>query len=301
MNSLLEIKKELIKSPVPFYLNFVGKRRDLLNKAIESVPKDICELRLLKHSSPIPFTRCLNRMLEECLDNKDKNFIFMHYDAEILDKSIILEIVNEWKHKEISKRTHGNNASNPAFVSACGLTDLLVLFDVETINDLGGWDENLKNSFMELDLMNRCHMILPSIPYPILYPNVTEVKGKLIHKSASALRNREAQENIKHVYDISMPKDFEYFHKKWPPGCTAINLEDKHRQLKEYDRMRKDIILNHGYVEDVAMSIDLRYHLEVVKKSQRDFEASSLCRKEIKRQKQRLLNKQAPIDEVKNA
>jgi hypothetical protein len=127
----------------------------------------------------------------------------MHYDAEILDPTIFDKIIDQ-------HLLHKNSASS----TACSITDLLVLFDTEKIKSIGGWDENLKNSYMEIDIRQRiyesgyCQPIIHNIDNP----------SEINHTDASILRNPEdSDNNLTYVYQTTFKEDYDYFFNKWGP------------------------------------------------------------------------------------
>jgi hypothetical protein len=182
---------------IPVYFNYVGKYPQLLERAVKSIP-DRFEVRVNYNENPIEFTKCLNKILNSV---ETPIWFFMHYDAEILDSSIFDKLIDMYLLN-----------SNVASVTACDITDLLVLFNTEKIKSINGWDENLKNSYMEIDLRQRIYDY--GYCQPILY-NV-DCPSEINHKDASILRNKEDYENnLTYVYDKTFKEDYEYFYKKW--------------------------------------------------------------------------------------
>jgi GT2 family glycosyltransferase len=125
----------------------------------------------------------------------------MHYDAEILDASIFDKIIDQYLLNP-----------NAASSTACDITDLLVLFDTEKIKSIGGWDENLKNSYMEIDIRER--IFEAGFSQPIVY-NVA-CPDEINHDAASSLRNPEdSDNNLTHIYKVTFREDYDYFYNKW--------------------------------------------------------------------------------------
>jgi hypothetical protein len=256
---LAQAEKELLQSRAPLYFNFVGHREDLLEAAVASVPSDICEVRVKRHVKPKPFTICLNEILKEVTDNNEPYFIFMHYDAQILDREIIIELHEEWKNR--SRGLALNHLSKKSgFISACGLLDLLTLYDVAVLNDLGGWDEGLNNCWMEYDLVNMCHMVRPPVPYPAIYGGL-DIPNVLSHKDASKLRagprNHNEPDNINHIYRQTRPRDFEYYYRKWPGWGLGADIQEMDSNSM-YDNSFNDCITHWGHTEDVMTNINFR-------------------------------------------
>jgi hypothetical protein len=183
---------------IPIYFNYVGAYPALLDRAIKSIP-DRFEVRVNHNETPVPFTKCLNKILNEV---ETPIWFFMHYDAEILDPSIFDKLIDAYL-------THYNCAS----ATACSITDLLVLFDTQRIKALGGWDEGLKNSYMEIDMRQRIYDAL--MCQPIVYEDVL-CPAEINHSDASSLRDpKDSKNNLNHVYQKSLKEDFEYFYSKW--------------------------------------------------------------------------------------
>lgn len=182
---------------IPVYFNYVGKYPELLKRAIKSIPERF-EVRVNENQTPAPFTKCLNKILNEV---ESPVWFFMHYDAEIMNHEIFDKII------DIFLLT-----PNAASSTSCEITDLLVLFDTEKIKNIGGWDENLKNSYMELDLRQRIYDY--GYSQPIIHQTVNP--PEINHKDASKLRNpNDRENNLTDIYDITFKEDYEYFYKKW--------------------------------------------------------------------------------------
>jgi hypothetical protein len=182
---------------IPIYFNYVGKYPKLLERAINSIP-DRFEVRINHNETPVSFTKCLNKILNTV---ETPVWFFMHYDAEILDITIFDKIIDQYLL-----------TPNCASSTACDITDLLVLFNTEIIKSIGGWDENLKNSYMEIDLRER--IFEGGYNQPILYNIGCPIE--INHKDASILRNPEQYDyNLTYVYDKTFKEDYEYFYKKW--------------------------------------------------------------------------------------
>lgn len=182
---------------IPVYLNYVGKYPKLLERAIKSIPERF-EVIINHNENPVPFTKCLNKILHSV---ESPIWFFMHYDAEILDSTIFDKIIDQYLMNP-----------NAAASTACDITDLLVLFDTEKIKQIGGWDENLKNSYMEIDLRQRIYDY--GFSQPIVYNVVcpTEIN----HDDASLLRNPEdSQNNLADLYKQTFREDYDYFYQKW--------------------------------------------------------------------------------------
>jgi hypothetical protein len=275
--NLAEIKKSLEKDPIPLYFNFIGCREDLLDRAIKSIPKNICDVRVQRWDSPQPFTKCLNKILNEC---EKERFLFMHYDAEIINESIILELEHEWRTQAVLKENpywqHRKNLwgiDELAFIAATSIPDLLTLYNVELMKDLGGWDEGLNNSYMDLDLCERLNVL--EIPHLFLHRGKDEIEGVLHHKeTASQLRNPDHPDNIAAVYDTTYPRDFEYFWSKWP-----LSPEDDWSKYRwELHCMR----VNHGETKDVFSNVNLVKKRMLLAKLRKNWEEVLGIRKERK-------------------
>jgi hypothetical protein len=182
---------------IPIYFNYSGRYHNLLERAIKSIPTRF-EVRVNHNDNPIPFTKCLNKILSEV---ETPIWFFMHYDAEILDDTIFDKIIDLYLL-----------TPNAASSTSCDITDLLVLFNTKKIKSIGGWDEGLKNSYMDLDLRQRIYDF--NFSQPIVYNNVSPIE--INHKDASSLRNPEDRENnLTNVYDVTFREDYEYFYNKW--------------------------------------------------------------------------------------
>lgn len=182
---------------IPVYLNYVGKYPKLLERAIKSIPERF-EVIINNNENPVPFTKCLNKILHSV---ESPIWFFMHYDAEILDSTIFDKIIDQYLMNP-----------NAAASTACDITDLLVLFNTEKIKQIGGWDENLKNSYMEIDLRQRIYDY--GFSQPIVYNVVcpTEIN----HDDASLLRNPiDSKNNLADLYKQTFREDYEYFYQKW--------------------------------------------------------------------------------------
>jgi GT2 family glycosyltransferase len=182
---------------IPVYFNYVGKYPQFLEKAIKSIPERF-DVRVNHNEIPVPFTKCLNTILNSV---ETPIWFFMHYDAEILDASIFDKIIDQYLLNP-----------NAASSTACDITDLLVLFDTEKIKSIGGWDENLKNSYMELDIRER--IFEAGFSQPIVYNVVCP--DEINHDAASSLRNPEdSDNNLTHIYKVTFREDYDYFYNKW--------------------------------------------------------------------------------------
>ena len=196
---------------IPIYFNYVGKYPSLLERAIKSIP-DRFEVRVNHNDTPQPFTKCLNKILNEV---ETPIWFFMHYDAEILNTSIFDKIIDLFLLDV-----------NAASSTACNITDLLVLYNTEKIKSIGGWDENLKNSYMELDIRQRIYN--SGYSQPIVYSMDCPIE--IDHKDASKLRNpNDAKNNLSDVYKITFKEDYDYFYKKWgsvfeKPDYISLNM-----------------------------------------------------------------------------
>lgn len=182
---------------IPIYFNYVGAYPHLLERAIKSIPNRF-EVRVNSNEIPVPFTKCLNTILNSV---ETPIWFFMHYDAEILDSSIFDKIIDQYLLD-----------SSAASSTACDITDLLVLFDTEKIKSIGGWDENLKNSYMEIDIRQRIYD--SGYSQPIVY-NV-DCPDEINHTDASILRRKsDFENNLSSVYQKSFIQDYTYFFQKW--------------------------------------------------------------------------------------
>lgn len=196
---------------IPVYFNYVGKYPDFLERAVKSIPERF-EVRVNRNDGPVPFTQCLNKILHTV---DTPVWFFMHYDAEILDPSIFDKLIDQYL-------LYPNTASS----TSCNITDLLVLYDTEKIKSIGGWDENLSNSYMELDLRQRIYQ--NNFNQPILYESDCPVE--MSHKDASQLRNpKDSKNNLADHYKITFKKDYDYFYSKWgdvftKPDYDSLNM-----------------------------------------------------------------------------
>ena len=185
---------------IPIYFNYVGAYPALLDRAIKSIP-DRFEVRVNHNDKPVPFTKCLNHILSTV---DTPIWFFMHYDAEILDPTIFDKLIDTYLL-----------TPNCASTTACAITDLLVLFDTEKIRSIGGWDEGLKNSYMEIDIRQRIYDA--NFSQPIVYQDIL-CPDEINHEDASSLRNpKDAENNLNHVYKQTLKEDYEYFFAKWEP------------------------------------------------------------------------------------
>lgn len=186
---------------IPLYFNYIENTLPhLLDAAIRSVeghPR--LDVRVKRWDTPRPFTHCLNTILEDVGDAPC--WFFMHYDAEVIDHTIIDKMIE----------TFDRDRNSIASVSACNIFDLLALYNTKLIRRLGGWDTNLKNSYMELDLHER--ILKNKMKHVVLESN--DCPRAMIHKDASSLRNPTKDGNIYHVYKKSYLEDIEYYHKKY--------------------------------------------------------------------------------------
>lgn len=198
---------------IPLYFNYIENTfPKLLEEAVSSINHDRIEVRVVRHVKAKPFTQCLNAIQKECFDRKDKCWMFMHCDAEILDNSIIDMILDRYENPQDGEK----NAS----ICACDITDLLVLYDTETIQKLDGWDEsNFDNSYMELDLRNR--ILANNFSQPILYNTVCP--EQMSHKESSSLRNKNKKGNLFQVYSKSYERDMRNFFRIYHPDCDVDN------------------------------------------------------------------------------
>ena len=263
---LAKVELDLIHKPIPVYFNFAGIREDLLNKAIDSVPKDICEVRVQRWDYPSPpFSKALNKIISEC---KSKEFIFMHYDAEILSKNIILEIVEEYKSRRRAKLMLPH-AKRSSFISTLDTSmDCLTLYDVEVIKSLGCFDESFEDSYMESDLIQKCHLL--GIPHPHLYPYAlgwrNDISGKFIHHEG-ILRDDSYEENVKARYAVSFPKDFERFWGKWGINHWCGIHEMHQGFLNAHQGYIKELEYSktHGLTKDVMKNFDITNYIKMRK------------------------------------
>ena len=203
---------------IPLYFNFVNKYPELLEKAVQSINHPNIEVRVNRPGIK-PFTHCLNQIL---LEVDTSIYFFMHYDAQILDQSIFDTMLNTY-----------HDTPNAASVTSCDLTDLLVLYDVDKIQSIGGWDTIFSNSYMELDLRKRIYN--SGYSQPIIYPS-SVCPSCINHDEHSKLRRKNNKnENLYQIYNKTFRKDLEYFYKKWPEETmpdTVENIIDQ--QLNTY-------------------------------------------------------------------
>jgi hypothetical protein len=183
---------------VPLYFNYIGTMHNLLAKAIASIKHPRIKVCIHAVPNPVPFTKCLNAILSEV---DTEYFFFMHYDAEITDQFIFDKML----------AAYSSAPENTASITACNITDLLVLYNTKLLKRLGGWDEGFKNSYMELDLRRRIHD--SGMLQPILYD--LDCPPEVLHKEASALRNPTKEGNISYIYDESFIKDATRYYAKY--------------------------------------------------------------------------------------
>lgn len=184
---------------IPLYFNYVGSLPHLLEKAVASISHPRIEVRVNREDKPVPFTKCLNKILAEV---ETPCFFFMHYDAQVLDNSVFDKMID----------LYNTNPDKTAHVSVCEITDLLILFNTKIIKKLGGWDESFMNSYMELDLRNRIHKA--GYMQPVIYPELCP--PEMSHEDASSLRNNSVEGNIASVYNKSFKNDIMRFYSKYP-------------------------------------------------------------------------------------
>lgn len=196
---------------IPLYFNYIEDTfPKMLEDAVNSVKHDRIEVRVVRHAKAKPFTQCLNAIQNECLERKNKCWMFMHCDAEILDTAIIDMILDRYENPQDGEQI--------ASVCACAITDLLVLYDTERIQELNGWDEkNFDNSYMEIDLRNR--IIANNFTQPILYSS--DCPKQMSHKESSSLRNKNKDGNLFEVYSKSFEKDMRNYFRIYHPGSDV--------------------------------------------------------------------------------
>jgi hypothetical protein len=188
---------------IPLYLNYIDNCfPEMLDRAIESIAHPDIDVRVVVQKQPRPFTECLNDILR---DVETSLFMFMHYDCIVLDNTIFDDILSKYNDKDV------------ASVTACDITDLLVLYDTAKIREIGAWDPKFKNSYMDLDLRNRIFRY--DYEQIILHHGVCH--PKLDHKDASSLRNKEKDGNIANVYDDTFKNDMLYYYEKYPDEPRA--------------------------------------------------------------------------------
>lgn len=281
-NDLEKIRSILKKNKVPLYFNYAGVREDLLNIAVESVPKDICEVRILKWGSKSlgiipntmpPFSYCLNKILNEC--EKDF-FIFMHYDAKILNEEIVLEIIEEYINRRRAEAWLPNSKVS-AFVSALDTSmDCLTVYNCQVLKKLGGFDESYLDSYMESDLIQKCHLL--GIPHPHLYPYAlgwrNHIEGKFDHQEG-ILRDEFFEENLKNKYRETFPKDFERFWSKWGVNhwCGLHEVSDSFIRARDGYLKELEYSRTFGPTRDVLSSFDLNKYIEMRKNLIIDFKS----------------------------
>jgi hypothetical protein len=196
---------------IPLYFNYIGVFPQLLEAAKNSISHPKIEVRINAEPNPVPFTKCLNKILADVGDAPC--FFFMHYDAEITDNTIFDKMLRYYQY----------NTSKTASVCACNITDLLILFNTKLIREIGGWDEQFSNSFMELDLRNR--IIHAGYAQPIIYPDLG-CPNEMIHKASSSLRNHTIEGNICSVYDETYKHDIQRYYEKYPEVERPDYLND---------------------------------------------------------------------------
>lgn len=208
---------------IPLYFNYIENTfPKLLEDAVNSVKHDRIEVRVVRHAKAKPFTQCLNDIQRECLERNDKCWMFMHCDAEILDPSIIDMILERYENSQDGEKI--------ASVAACSITDLLILYDTERIQELNGWDqENFDNSYMELDLRNRIHA--NNFTQPVLY--AVDCPKQMSHKESSSLRNKKKDGNLFEVYSKSYEKDLRNYFRIYHPD-TDVDTNAGLVNWKEY-------------------------------------------------------------------
>jgi len=191
---------------IPIYFNYIENTfPELLDEAIKSITHKKLEVRVSRHVKPKPFTHCLNAIQKECLQRGDKYWMFMHYDAEILDNSIIDMIIDRYENPIGDEKI--------ASVCACNITDLLILLDTQKIQELGGWNEKFNNSYMEYDLRARIHK--NGMKQPILYK--TDCPKQISHKESSSLRNKNKKGSLVKVYSKTYESDMRNYYSMYHP------------------------------------------------------------------------------------
>jgi len=197
---------------IPIYFNYIENTfPDLLEDAVKSITHEKLEVHISRHVKPKPFTHCLNAIQKECLDRGDKYWMFMHYDAEILDNSIIDMIINRYENPKKGEKI--------ASVCACHITDLLILFDTKRIQELGGWNELFNNSYMELDLTARINN--SGMTQPIIY--LSDCPEQISHKESSSLRNKNKKGSLVKVYSKTYESDMRNYYRIYHP---EVNLDN---------------------------------------------------------------------------
>ena len=197
---------------IPIYFNYIENTfPDLLEDAVKSITHDKLQVHVSRHFKPKPFTHCLNAIQKECLERGDKYWMFMHYDAEILDNSIIDMILDRYENPQDGEKI--------ASVCACHITDLLILFDTKRIQELGGWNELFNNSYMELDLTAR--IVKNGMTQPIIY--LSDCPDQISHKESSSLRNKNKKGSLVKVYSKTYENDMRNYYRIYHP---EVNLDN---------------------------------------------------------------------------
>lgn len=197
---------------IPIYFNYIENTfPDLLEDAVKSITHDKLQVHVSRHFKPKPFTQCLNAIQKECLERGDKYWMFMHYDAEILDNSIIDMILDRYENPQDGEKI--------ASVCACHITDLLILFDTKRIQELGGWNELFNNSYMELDLTAR--IVKNGMTQPIIY--LSDCPDQISHKESSSLRNKNKKGSLVKVYSKTYENDMRNYYRIYHP---EVNLDN---------------------------------------------------------------------------
>lgn len=212
-----------MEKKIPLYFNYIENTfPKLLDNAVNSIKHNRLEVKVIRHVKPKPFTQCLNAIQKECLERNEKCWMFMHCDAEILDNSIIDMILKRYENPQ--------NGEKIASVCACAITDLLILYDTNLIQELNGWDEkNFNNSYMEIDLHNR--IISRGFTQPILYKS--DCPKQMSHKESSSLRNKNKKGSLFKVYSKSYEQDMRNFYKIYHPNLN-VNINPGLVRWKKY-------------------------------------------------------------------
>jgi hypothetical protein len=112
------------------------------------------------------------------------------------------------------------------FYLSSGAIDIKNSIKEDEIWQLENPDENLKNSYMELDLRQRIYN--SGYSQPIVYDMDCPIE--IDHKDASKLRNpNDAKNNLSDVYKITFKEDYDYFYQKWDtvfdkPDYNSLNM-----------------------------------------------------------------------------
>ena len=206
---------------IPIYFNYIENTfPQLLEDAVNSITHEKLEVHVSRHVKPKPFTQCLNAIQKECLQRGDKYWMFMHCDAEILDDSIVDMMIDRYENPVGDEKI--------ASVCACTITDLLILFDTDKIEQLGGWDEKFNNSYMEYDLRHR--IISNKMSQPILYK--MDCPTQISHKESSSLRNKNKKGSLMKVYSQTYESDIRRYYSMYSP---SVNM-DKHAGLIKWKK-----------------------------------------------------------------